>query len=130
MNNQQIEANKEQRPTDVASGAVLGDTQISDALKLVDVGPQKSVEWIEAITPMCKWCERGEDVDQAAARILAKEVRRLLSENKALIKNLNVCEQKAEEILEHTTGGERTKQCALIIRTAAVQHDLSPNDRA
>jgi hypothetical protein len=37
MNNQQIEANKEQRPTDVASSAVLGRMSFKDALKKLGI---------------------------------------------------------------------------------------------
>jgi hypothetical protein len=63
------------------SGDLLGDDilkqRLDDALALVDVGPMKSAEWMDRSLPMCKWCEKGEDVDQASARILAKEVRRL-----------------------------------------------------
>ena len=46
------------------------------------------------------------------------------AEIESLVKNLQTCERKAEEILEHTTGGERTRKAALEIRIAAVAHDL------
>ena len=46
------------------------------------------------------------------------------AEIESLVKNLQTCEQKAEEIIEHTTGGERTRKAALEIRIAAVAHDL------
>ena len=49
----------------------------ADALALVDAGPMKTVEWMLCATPMCRHCRPHEDVDQAAARILAGEVRRL-----------------------------------------------------
>lgn len=50
---------------------------VADALALVDAGPLMSAEWLEASIPMCKHCEAHEDVDQAAARILASELRRV-----------------------------------------------------
>ncbi len=51
--------------------------QIEAALALVDVGPAKNLQWMACAVPMSKYCLPHEDVDQAAARILAAEVRRL-----------------------------------------------------
>lgn len=41
------------------------------ALALVDAGPKKTERWMEKASAMCRYCNKGEDVDQAAARILA-----------------------------------------------------------
>ena len=57
----------------------------SDALALVDAGPIKTAKWMLCVTPMCRHCLPCEDVDQAAARILAGEVRRLRGEIKELL---------------------------------------------
>lgn len=50
---------------------------LAAALALVDFGPVRSEEWFIPAQVMCDNCQPGEDVDQAAARILAAEVRRL-----------------------------------------------------
>jgi hypothetical protein len=41
------------------------------ALALVEAGPMKTERWMEKASAMCRYCRKGEDVDQAAARILA-----------------------------------------------------------
>ena len=40
------------------------------AIELVQVGPIRTVEWLEKAYPMCAYCKDGEDVSQAAARII------------------------------------------------------------
>ncbi len=52
-------------------------TEIEDALALVDTVPAKTIEWMVPAGKMCQWCQPREDVSEAAARILAAEVRRL-----------------------------------------------------
>ncbi len=47
------------------------------ALGFVAMGPPKTQAWINEAAHMCRFCEGAESVDQAAARILAAEVRRL-----------------------------------------------------
>jgi hypothetical protein len=41
------------------------------ALALVEAGPAKTERWVEKAAAMCQYCNKGENVDQAAARILA-----------------------------------------------------------
>lgn len=68
----------------------MNTEQIEDAIALVDIGPQKTAQWLDAAHKMmrhCRWRE-GEDVDQAAARILADEVRQLRTDNTKLRKAL------------------------------------------
>jgi hypothetical protein len=55
----------------------MNNEALQAALALVDVGPAKTQEWMICASAMCQFCRPGEDVDQAAARILAAEVRRL-----------------------------------------------------
>lgn len=57
--------------------------EIEAALALVDAGPVKTKAWLEAGGPVCKYCQPYEDVHQAAARILAAEVRRLQADRAA-----------------------------------------------
>jgi len=53
------------------------------ALALVDFGPCRSAErpqdWINVAGPMCAHCEGAEDVNLAAARIIAAEYRKALA---------------------------------------------------
>jgi hypothetical protein len=53
------------------------NTEVSDALALVDFGTARTKEWMDVAEPMCAHCAGTENVDQAAGRILAAEVRRL-----------------------------------------------------
>ena len=41
------------------------------ALALVEAGPAKTERWVEKAAAMYQYCNKGENVDQAAARILA-----------------------------------------------------------
>jgi hypothetical protein len=54
---------------------------LADALALVDFGPCKDAErpqdWINVAGPMCAHCDGTEDVNLAAARIIAAEYRKL-----------------------------------------------------
>jgi len=79
MNQNKIEANNEQRPTDVASGAVLGHNaeDLQAALTLVSVSPIKTRMWMQAAIDMSEYCQGTENCDQAAMRVLANEVYRL-----------------------------------------------------
>lgn len=57
-------------------------SELSDALALVDFGACRDgdpAEWINVASPMCKHCKGTEDVNLAAARIIAVEYRRLES---------------------------------------------------
>ena len=53
------------------------------ALALVDFGPCRGAErpqdWINVASPMCAHCEGAEDVNLAAARIIAAEYRKALA---------------------------------------------------
>jgi len=55
-----------------------GDS-VAASLALVDFGPCKEsgqpADWVKVASPMCEYCDDGENVDFAAARILAGEVR-------------------------------------------------------
>ena len=55
---------------------------LDDALALVDFGPCKTAnrpqDWINVAGPMCAHCEGVEDVNLAAARIIAAEYRNVL----------------------------------------------------
>lgn len=51
--------------------------EVEQTLAFVAIGPQKTIEWLRAASGMSERCRGGEDVDQAAARILATEVMRL-----------------------------------------------------
>lgn len=53
---------------------------VEDALTHVASGPAKTADWMTTAAPMCRHCLPREDVDQACARILAAEVRRLRAE--------------------------------------------------
>ena len=52
---------------------------LRDALALVDFGPCKTADrpqdWVNVASPMCAHCEGVEDVNLAAARIIAAEYR-------------------------------------------------------
>ena len=58
------------------------------ALALVDFGPCRGAErpqdWIKVASPMCAHCEGAEDVNLAAARIIAAEYRKALAVIKAI----------------------------------------------
>jgi hypothetical protein len=62
---------------------------LDDALALVDFGPCKTADrpqdWINVAGPMCKHCEGVEDVNLAAARIIADEYRKLLAESEEML---------------------------------------------
>lgn len=47
------------------------------AITLIKAGPAKTKEWSIAALAMCPHCEKGEDMDQAASRILLAELERL-----------------------------------------------------
>jgi hypothetical protein len=55
------------------------------ALALVDFGPcqrsERPQDWVKVARPMCAHCEELEDVNFAAARIIAAEYRKLLTTN-------------------------------------------------
>lgn len=54
-------------------------TKLEESLNLVDFGPCKDSgrpqDWISVAGPMCKHCVGSEDVNLAAARIIAKAYR-------------------------------------------------------
>lgn len=52
------------------------NSALDDALALADVAIW-TIEWTKRAAQMIKHCGPGEDVDQAATRVLAAEVRRL-----------------------------------------------------
>ena len=126
-------AESRKAPIVVGSGDLLGDTSTHDALALVDVGPLKTAEWMERSVPMCKWCEKGEDVDQAAARILAKEVRRLREVMEKIINQQPCCEGGSCFFPMHDGEGnyigEMNVDPLSVIQTMAAlaQDALSPN---
>lgn len=61
----------------------LNPTPLEDALALVDFGPCRSAErpqdWMIVASPMCAHCVGTENVDQAAARIIAEAYRKTLA---------------------------------------------------
>jgi hypothetical protein len=63
--------------------APLTCSALDAALALVDFGPCKTAarpqDWINVAGPMCAHCEGVEDVNLAAARIIAAEYRKALS---------------------------------------------------
>ena len=63
--------------------APLTCSALDAALALVDFGPCRGAErpqdWINVAGPMCAHCERAEDVNIAAARIIAAEYRKALA---------------------------------------------------
>ena len=73
----------------VGSGDLLGDlsVELQLAKNLADAGSAQTVEWLKAAGPLCPYCQGRENVDQAAMRILAAEVRRL----RQVLHNANVC---------------------------------------
>ena len=84
---------------------------------------------------MCKWCEHSEDVDQAAARILAKEVRRLREVMEKIINQQPCCEGGGCFFPMHDGEGnyigEMNVDPLSVIQTMAAlaQDALSPNVR-
>jgi hypothetical protein len=54
---------------------------LADALALVEFGPCRDAarpqDWMAVASPMCQHCEGTEDVNFAAARIIAAEYKRL-----------------------------------------------------
>lgn len=62
--------------------APLTCSALDAALALVDFGPCRGAErpqdWINVASPMCGLCEGREDVNLAAARIIAAEYRHVL----------------------------------------------------
>ena len=56
---------------------------LRDALSLADFGPCRTADrpqdWINVASPMCAHCEGAEDVNLAAARIIAWEYRNALA---------------------------------------------------
>ena len=63
--------------------APLTCSALDAALALVDFGPCRGAErpqdWINVASPMCAHCEEAEDVNLAAARIIAAEYRKALA---------------------------------------------------
>lgn len=59
------------------------ETQLKDALSLVDFGPCRGAErphdWIKVASPMCAHCIGIEDVNLAAARIIAAAYRKAIN---------------------------------------------------
>jgi hypothetical protein len=55
---------------------------LADALALVEFGPCRDAarpqDWMAVASPMCQHCEGTEDVNFAAARIIAAEYKRLV----------------------------------------------------
>lgn len=61
----------------VATGDLFGSSDVRDALALVRVGPRRGSdqrEWMNAAAAMCGKCSGTEDVNEAAARILATQL--------------------------------------------------------
>jgi hypothetical protein len=87
------------------------------ALALVDFGPCKTADrpqdWINVASPMCAHCEGVEDVNLAAARIIAAEYRKAL----AVI----------EAIEERYIDGCDTYEDWKFMGTAASEYLLPPN---
>lgn len=88
------------------------------ALALVDFGPCRGAErpqdWINVAGPMCDHCEGVEDVNLAAARIIAAEYRKAL----AVI----------ESIEERYIDGSDTYEDWRFMGTAARDYLLPPNE--
>lgn len=66
--------------------AVAG-SPLADALALINLGPQRSanaVEWYLVSLEMCKHCHDTENVNEAAARIMAERVKTLENALKVL----------------------------------------------
>jgi len=61
----------------------MNDTPLNAALALVAFGPARGnarpQDWINVASPMCKYCRECEDVNFAAARIIADYVTALES---------------------------------------------------
>ena len=70
----------------------------------------------QVLASLKDWCNS----EQLKMHPVALTLAAAAAEIESLVKNLQTCERKAEEILEHTTGGERTRKAALEIRIAAV----------
>jgi hypothetical protein len=84
---------------------------LRDALALVDFGPCKTADrpqdWMNVASPMCAHCEGVEDVNLAAARIIAAEYR-VAADKVARLQALHDCmdpkgffARKIEAILRH-----------------------------
>ena len=70
--------------TEPPSGLPLAPcSALDDALALVDFGPcrgsKRPQDWVNLAGPMCDHCEGEEDVNLAAARIIAAEYRKALA---------------------------------------------------
>lgn len=87
------------------------------ALALVEAGPKKPERWMEKATAMCRYCNKGEDVDQAAARILAIVAQQLRTA-------LEHCYEVTADPAKH--GRYLTAQDREIIRE--VLNNSSPNE--
>jgi len=73
--------------------------QIMDAaLALVDFGPCRGAErpqdWINVAGPMCAYCEDMEDVNLAAARIIAAEYRKAFTEYRKAFAVIKAIEER------------------------------------
>lgn len=73
------EAADSQPATDSPMGlAAVTGSALDDALALIAIGPQRSanaVEWCRVSLEMCKHCKGTENVNEAAARILAERMK-------------------------------------------------------
>jgi hypothetical protein len=98
--------------------APLTCSALDAALALVDFGPCRGAErpqyWINVAGPMCAHCEGVEDVNLAAARIIAAEYRKALS--------------VIETIEERYSDGENTHDDWRFMGSAARDYFLPPND--
>ena len=60
--------------------SAMPGSPLADALALIALGPQRSanaVEWLGVSLEMCKHCQGTENVNEAAARIMAERVKTL-----------------------------------------------------
>lgn len=71
-------------------------------MALVKIGVNKTPEWLDRAQAVCAHCLKGEDVDQAAARILASEVLRLQALAHSLMRT---CYDEANRLANHCNDG-------------------------
>jgi N-acetylglucosamine kinase-like BadF-type ATPase len=78
-------------------------SDIRDALAFVDHGPVKDTDWANLAYGMTKHCQEGENMDMAAARILARAYRELMGKATAMayLANASGCAcDECEELAE------------------------------